>query len=60
MPYGSSESFCNIGSAKAMVFPEPVFAFPMQSLPAPLSISSSVDTKTQGDAPAIRGGRHPT
>ena len=33
MPYGSTESRCKIGTAKAIVFPEPVFAFPIQSLP---------------------------
>ena len=32
-PYGSIESFCNMGRANAIVFPEPVFAFPTQSLP---------------------------
>ena len=32
-PYGSTESLCNIGRAKAIVFPDPVFAFPTQSLP---------------------------
>lgn len=34
MPYGSSDNFCNIGSAKANVLPLPVFAQPIQSLPA--------------------------
>ena len=33
IPYGSCASFCMIGTAKATVFPDPVFAFPMQSLP---------------------------
>lgn len=33
MPYGSSDSFCNIGSAKASVLPLPVFAQPIQSSP---------------------------
>ena len=33
IPYGSTESLCNIGNANAIVFPEPVFALPMQSLP---------------------------
>lgn len=33
IPYGSNESFCKMGRAKAIVFPEPVFAFPTQSLP---------------------------
>jgi hypothetical protein len=33
IPYGSTESRCKIGIAKATVFPEPVFAFPIQSLP---------------------------
>jgi len=33
MPYGSTESRCKIGIAKAIVFPEPVFALPIQSLP---------------------------
>ena len=33
MPYGSSESRCRMGRANAAVFPLPVFAQPMQSLP---------------------------
>ena len=40
IPYGSTESFCRMGSAKAMVFPEPVFAFPIQSLPYKIAIVS--------------------
>lgn len=39
MPYGSTESFWRIGSANAIVFPEPVFALPMQSLPGNLNMS---------------------
>lgn len=34
MPYGSTDSFCRTGRANAMVLPDPVFALPMQSLPA--------------------------
>lgn len=33
IPYGSAASFCKMGIANATVFPDPVFAFPMQSLP---------------------------
>jgi len=33
IPKGSTDSFCRMGSAKAIVFPDPVFAFPIQSLP---------------------------
>lgn len=33
IPYGSSESRCRMGRANAAVFPLPVFAQPMQSLP---------------------------
>lgn len=33
MPWGSSDNFCMIGRANARVFPLPVFAAPMQSLP---------------------------
>lgn len=33
IPYGSTDSLWIMGKAKAIVFPEPVFAFPMQSLP---------------------------
>jgi hypothetical protein len=34
MPNGSSHKDCKIGSAKAAVFPLPVLAQPIQSLPA--------------------------
>ena len=34
IPYGSSQSFWRIGRANAAVFPLPVFAQPIQSLPA--------------------------
>lgn len=33
IPYGSSARFWRIGRAKAKVFPEPVFAAPIQSWP---------------------------
>lgn len=33
-PFGSSHSFCKMGSAKAAVFPEPVDAIPMISRPS--------------------------
>lgn len=46
MPYGSEESFCNIGNAKAMVLPDPVFALPMQSWPnRHQSVVSGVQSK---------------
>lgn len=34
MPKGSSAHFCNRGTAKAIVFPDPVREPPIQSLPA--------------------------
>ena len=45
-----------IGTAKATVFPDPVFALPMQSLPRK---SKMIHTR-EGKAvlPAIRGGMH--
>lgn len=35
MPNGSSAHFCKIGTAKEMVFPEPVLEPPIQSRPTP-------------------------
>lgn len=45
IPYGSTESRCNIGTANAIVFPEPVFAFPIQSLPCQNSQRQKQGTK---------------
>lgn len=60
IPYGSTDSFCNIGSAKAMVLPDPVFAFPIQSLPwmetASVRCITHHDCRPNVNSPASRGG----
>jgi hypothetical protein len=57
IPNGSTESRCKMGKANAIVFPEPVFAFPMQSLPwIQIRTSTDVGDHSFGDLPARRGG----
>ena len=50
IPYGSSHNVCNIGRAKAAVFPLPVFAQPMQSLPAKHIVTEG---RMRGKRPSI-------
>jgi hypothetical protein len=47
IPYGSSDHFWRIGAAKAIVFPEPVLAPPIQSRPTVNAISKN-DTFENG------------
>ena len=57
IPYGSTESCCRMGNANAMVFPEPVLAFPMQSLPSiQVSIHEDSSDRSHTDSPDRRGG----
>jgi hypothetical protein len=57
MPYGSTKSFWSMGMANATVFPEPVFAFPMQSLPC-FRVSLHIIYSSVRGLPDSRGGMH--